>query len=226
MHSICVIVKLMSNQKGITTIVFIIGVLTLSVIIIGGCLYFKNNLFSFFSSNKNNQQNLSSQTQTDIVNQPAQIKNVITAEEIRKRQRDSFRLADITALQSAIEEYIQIGNNNKITPSLCLANPPCKGSSMDPSPNVKAIDGTGWVKINLVEIIKYYPTLKTLPLDPTNDQTYHYTYATNLKGTSWEIEALLESDEMRSTDKLLSNKSNYSLKNGLYKVGNDLTILP
>ena len=120
---------------------------------------------------------------------------VINPVELLRRSRDSARLKDLDNLSQAINISIQEGAlaSSSIASILCKESGsyPCTGSSHS---GLRSTDGTGWVKISFVSqnAIK----IPTLPIDPTNNTEYHYTYCAD--NDYFELNTVLESDQFRS----------------------------
>lgn len=147
---------------------------------------------------------------------------IINPLELTRRSRDAARLTDLANLQQAInvaaQEQTQAG-----TDILCKGGIPqeqtlCQGSSNDNGGGsaTRKSDGTGWVKVDLSS--QKSVSVPTLPADPINDATYHYTYASD--GNAWEIDAVLESDQQKG--KMLTDGGDSDAK---YEVGSNLTLL-
>lgn len=138
--------------------------------------------------------------------------------EYQKRTKDVNRTTDLATLNQAITVALQESNNSATV--LCNgATPPCSGASYPTNPNSRKNDGTGWLPVNISSI--NLAGVNPLPVDPTNDSTYHYSYGVNATGTSFEIDAILESDKYRS---LMSGDAGNN--DNVYEIGSDLSILP
>lgn len=135
--------------------------------------------------------------------------------EIMRRSRDSTRLSDLEGLVKAVQVGLQDNQDSAVT-FLCNGIlPPCTGHSNDAG-NMRANNGTGWVKINFAGL----PTVAvtTLPLDPSNGGSYFYTYSSD--GEKYEFNCQLESDSYK--DKMQKDGGN---NNSAYELGSDLTVL-
>jgi len=113
---------------------------------------------------------------------------VINPLELTRRGRDAARLADLANLQSAITVAVQEASGSAA--AVLCHNSVCTGKSTD-AVNPRESDGTGWVKVDLSASKSV--SIPTLPSDPTNTTEKHYTYCSD--GTSWEIDAVLESTQ-------------------------------
>lgn len=121
---------------------------------------------------------------------------VINPIELQKRGRDANRLSDLASLQQAINAAAVDATGSTAADILCAGTTaPCSGNSAEGTQNSvrRAIDGTGWVKVNLTNQSVKFPLL---PLDPLNSGTNIYEYASD--GTDWEISTILESTQYAS----------------------------
>ncbi len=121
---------------------------------------------------------------------------VINPLELTRRARDASRLSDIASLQQAITVAVQEASS---TPDqvLCVGGgTACQGRSHVDTRNS---NGTGWVKVDLSS--QKAVSVPTLPIDPNNGATFHYTYCadTGTGGTvaDWVIFTTLESDQQK-----------------------------
>lgn len=144
---------------------------------------------------------------------------VINPFEQAKRKRDIDRLADLTNLQQAINIAVQESTTSGAA-VLCRSagSYPCNGSS---NSDTRVSDGSGWIKVDLSS--QKSVSIPTLPVDPINDESYHYTYCADKDG--YEIDTVLESDQFKS--KMTSDGGNESSSdnNSRYEVGTNLTLI-
>lgn len=140
---------------------------------------------------------------------------IINPLELTKRGRDAARLTDLASLQSAINIAVQDSTGSGVVAILCQATGayPCSGQSHVDS---RASNGTGWVKSDLGS--QRSVSLPTLPIDPTQSTTFHYTYCAD--NDAWEINAVLESDQQKG--RMTTDGGNESDK---YEVGSNLTLI-
>lgn len=113
---------------------------------------------------------------------------IINPLELTRRGRDAARLTDLANLQNAINVAVQESTGSGSTAVLCTTTGsyPCTGKSNVQGRNS---NGSGWVEVNLGG--QQSVSVPTLPIDPINDATYHYTYCAD--NDAWEIDAVLES---------------------------------
>lgn len=147
---------------------------------------------------------------------------IINPLELTRRGRDSARFTDLANLQQAINVAVQesTASGSQI---LCSGGSyPCGGSAGSGQSNVgtRASNGTGWVKVNLGS--QQAVSVPTLPVDPTNNATHHYTYcADNPAGTdAWEIDGHLESQQQLGKEGIDGGNDP-----ALYEVGSNLTLI-
>lgn len=147
---------------------------------------------------------------------------IINPLELLRRSRDAARLTDLANLQQAINVAVQEASNSGNT-ILCSGNPyPCHGNS---SVDGRVSSGTGWVKVNLGANASV--SVPTLPVDPTNNSTYHYVYCADgpssgdgVTTDAWEIDAKLESQQQSPKMQNDGGDDNF-----LYEVGSNLGLV-
>lgn len=142
---------------------------------------------------------------------------IINPLELTRRGRDSSRLTDLANLQNAINVAVQDSSQSG-SQILCNgAAYPCTGNS---STGTRATDGTGWAKVKLGNAQSVQ--VPTLPVDPVNSTTYHYTYCASNPGGSdaWEIGTKMESQQYQNK---MTNDG--GTDNALYEVGSNLTMI-
>ncbi len=140
--------------------------------------------------------------------------------ELAKRAKDSGRLVDLYNLNNAIEEVSQ-NSSSSLADTLCVGGMNqglCQGQSNLGGGGNRALNGSGWVKVNLTGAKQ----LSTLPVDPINDGTYHYTYVSD--GQNWELDAKLESDQYINDMKKMSGDTGNN--SNMFEIGTDLNLIP
>lgn len=139
---------------------------------------------------------------------------IINPLELTRRSRDAARLTDLANLQQAINVAVQEATNSG-SAILCkvAGSYPCNGSS---NGGGRVSDGTGWVKTDLST--QKSVSVPTLPVDPINDATYHYTYCAN--NDAWEINTVLESEQQKG--KMTTDGGNEDTR---YEVGSNLALI-
>lgn len=140
---------------------------------------------------------------------------IINPLELTRRGRDAARLADLANLQNAINVAVQESTGSGAVTVLCQETEtyPCNGSS---NTGTRTSNGTGWVKVDLSSLKSV--SVATLPVDPVNSTTYHYTYCAN--DDTWEINTVLESDQQ--SGKMSTEGGNEANR---YEVGSSLALI-
>ena len=149
---------------------------------------------------------------------------IINPLELTRRGRDAARLTDLANLQNAINVAVQESTGSGTAAILCNgASYPCGGSAGNGQSNVgtRVADGTGWVKVNLGS--QKSVSVPTLPVDPTNSATYHYTYCAD--NDAWEIDTVLESDQQKGKMENDGGDENAQDTTGRYEVGSNLKLI-
>jgi hypothetical protein len=124
--------------------------------------------------------------------------------------RDDRRKADILKLKNAVDLYIADGQDLNVLE---------QGKAYTSAPALTAINGKGWLPLNLKTISSGSP-FKDLPIDPLNDTTYFYRIGVDVANQTFEIDCRFEDEINQAKSK--SDKGNNS---DWYEVGTDLTIL-
>jgi len=138
---------------------------------------------------------------------------IINPLELTRRSRDASRLSDLNNLQKAINIVVQDSSTGGSI--LCTGvSSPCTGRS---DTGTRALDGSGWVKTNFTG--QSTISIPTLPVDPSNNSTLHYTYYSD--STDYEINAVLESAQQIS--KMTTDGGN---NNTAFETGTKLTLMP
>lgn len=142
--------------------------------------------------------------------------------EFMKRGRDANRLTDLSNLQQAINVAVQESTQSGQFLACNGVSGDCTGSSVPGTTANRAINGTGWIRVNSSQ---KGISLPILPVDPINSAGpatganigYHYTYCGN--GERWVIETVLESEQQK--DRMTKDGG---LSNDLYEVGSDMAM--
>jgi len=154
--------------------------------------------------------------------------------EMLKKSRDSRRIADLSALRTALNLYLSEDYNFSGYTTYAYISVPlasagtctasyCGGKTCycAASTAYRSIGTTGWVPINF-NVLTMKSPLSALPIDPTNSTSsgYYYLFAASSSNTHFELNAKLES----------TNNSNLMSVDGgnnssWYEIGSDLTIL-
>lgn len=156
---------------------------------------------------------------------------ILDPTETLSKSRDAQRVSDLGSLKTAIGIYLttvpakQIGgasnaNCKDATQKLYLSVPPASVTAgtwggitfanmiMTTTASSTAIDGTGWIPVNLSAISGGSP-ISSLPLDPVNtvdsataptDASLSYRYSCEQTPLSFEVDAKLESEAFTTID--------------------------
>lgn len=145
---------------------------------------------------------------------------IINPLELTRRGRDAARLSDLSNLQNAINVAVQEATDSG-TAILCATAGayPCGGNSLL---GTRASDGTGWVQVDLGA--NGSVSVPTLPVDPTNNSTYHYAYCAD--DDAWEINAVLESNQQIPKMGADGGDEQNLDTTGRYEVGSNLVLMP
>ena len=128
--------------------------------------------------------------------------------QILQESRDTQRISDLSSVQSAIGLMLATASPlptfitvpRCIGPAGCASGVPAVcggfGTTGCVNNNVRLVNGTGWVGIDLTGT-SGGPALSTLPQDPTNSTVYYYAYAGVDTSKTYELNARLESTKLR-----------------------------
>lgn len=143
--------------------------------------------------------------------------------ELQKQARDGNRLTDLATLTNAINVSVTQATGSTQY-QLCggvQANCGQTYTTANATAATRKPDGTGWVKVDVSSSTTNAASLPILPVDPINVAPLIYTYSTNAAGTSYEIDAQMESQKQANTP-----KNDGGNNDSYYEVGSDLTVLP
>jgi prepilin-type N-terminal cleavage/methylation domain-containing protein len=148
--------------------------------------------------------------------------------ELLKQGRDSTRVSDLANINSALSLYfVDVSSPTQGTSTNCYVHASSSascGSRFTGSPTTvtstsQAVNGTGWIPVNLTAISSGSP-LPRYPIDPTNNATYFYAYRPSTTVGYYEINAALESSKYNS--QMTSDGGNNA---NAYEVGTDISNL-
>ena len=173
---------------------------------------------------------------------------VLNPAELLKQSRDSSRISDIAAVNSAVALYIA----DVASPDLDASNPnsfSCGAGSAPSTPSCtlsaattplgtggssrtcatitttassSLVSGVGWVPIVFTNISSGSP-LPKLPIDPINSGLFFYAYSCDSTNLTYELTARMESTKYATTSasEIVSQAKDGGNANFLYEVGND-----
>ena len=153
-----------------------------------------------------------------------------------KQARDSQRISDMTTLKSAMALYLaDVASPSIGTTGLCYASavlaPSTSGCggrmtaatvTTTTAANAASTTGNGWIPVNFAAISAGSP-LGSEPIDPVNNATYFYSYATN--GTpsfQFEIDAHMESTKYAQGGTSDVESTDGGSSSTVYEVGTNL----
>lgn len=131
---------------------------------------------------------------------------VLNPAELLKQSRDAKRLSEIQTLDDAIRFYtfnsgtLYYGTSSVVYLSLPDSNTNCSSYSnlptltggwtyaCKPESTYRKVDGTGWIPVNFLST-QAGSSLSILPVDPTNNSSYYYSYIPG----SWVLTVKIES---------------------------------
>ncbi|MCX6737082.1 MAG: DUF1566 domain-containing protein [Candidatus Parcubacteria bacterium] len=152
---------------------------------------------------------------------------VINPAELLRKSRDTQRISDLGAINSALAFYLvntstismgSVSSSYSVTSTTCLGRIAVATTS-------QSVNSTGWLPVDLATLAVGSPISK-YPIDPnpayTGESQRYYVYLTDGAG-KWELITGLESTYYTVTENKL-NKDGGRF-DGLYEVGNKLDIL-
>lgn len=161
---------------------------------------------------------------------------VLNPAELLKQARDARRIQDLSSTNGAINLILvsnpdfNFGSSTFVYVSLPDTSPNCANLSLPSLPsgwsykcvtqaNLRKVDGQGWIPIKFSSSTFGSP-LSVLPVDPLNTavNNLYYTYVT---GGSWELTALLESEEKHSV--AINDRG---MSPGVFEIGTSIGLTP
>lgn len=162
---------------------------------------------------------------------------IINPGELLKQARDTTRISDLAAVNSAIAlylsdvstPYLKNGVDCTAATIYCTANigaasPFATAGNCVAPAATSSVDGTGWVRVNFGSISSGSP-LARLPVDPANTATYYYGYACGTTNAlNYELDARMESNKYASsTANVVAAAKDGGNNDAWYEIGNSLT---
>lgn len=149
---------------------------------------------------------------------------VLNPAELIKQARDSTRISDLAALNSAIALYLadisSPGWSSVFRCTASISTYPLSSSCTTVSTST-VVTGSGWIPVTFTDISNGSP-LSVLPLDPVNSTTYAYAYSHTASST-YELDANMESTKYSAggNSDVESNDKDGGNNSGWYEIGND-----
>lgn len=163
---------------------------------------------------------------------------VLNPAQLFAQARDTTRIEDMGVLRNAIALYVSTisspdldGPGAKNCAVQCFVQTGGMAANcgtrhvaarVTDATATRVVDGTGWVPVNF-GAVPGGPALSVLPIDPTNDTTYFYSYACDNTAKTYELNANMESTRYAASgaDDKETNTKDGGDKNDLYEVGTD-----
>jgi prepilin-type N-terminal cleavage/methylation domain-containing protein len=157
--------------------------------------------------------------------------------QLLKQSRDSSRLSEMNALNSAISLYAAdlgtsvLGTANTVYISIPDSSPTCANLGLPALPNswsyacasastYRNVDGSGWIPLNF-QGTSFRSPLNVLPIDSTNSTSTRSYYSYTPSGNKYELSAVMESTKFAS-----QQTSDGGMDPASYETGSDLTVTP
>jgi prepilin-type N-terminal cleavage/methylation domain-containing protein len=154
--------------------------------------------------------------------------------------RDSQRISDMSTLKSAISLYLQDVSSPSIgSSSVCYGSAPLTPGSAGCGGRMSASDATvttttaaaaasttggGWIPINFATITSGSP-IGSEPVDPINNATYFYSYATTGSPTFlYELDAHMESTKYAASGTSDIESTDGGSNSNTYETGTSLSL--
>lgn len=153
-----------------------------------------------------------------------------------KQARDAQRISDMSTIKSAISLYLSdvsspsMGSANvcygsaALTPNSagCGSRMASTDTTVTTSTTNTSTTGNGWIPINFTAISSGAP-FGVEPIDPVNNATYFYSYATN-SSNQFEVDAHMESTRYANGGTGDVESTDGGTTNSAYEVGTNLAL--
>lgn len=147
---------------------------------------------------------------------------VLNPAQMLKEARDSQRMSDLKAVQSAIALYLASVTSPTFSTSTiyCTNGTTAETSGDCTAKAVYKVDGTGWVAVNLASIPSGSP-LAALPKDPTNSGGLCYAAALDTTNLTFELVTHMESTKYANTGTSDVESTDGGDNDDYYEIGSD-----
>lgn len=155
--------------------------------------------------------------------------------ELLRQARDSNRISDAASLNSALSLYladvatISLGTSANCYISVSSATSPANcgfASGLTYTMNAttgRAVNGTGWVPVNLSAIGSGAP-IGQLPIDPKNSDPYYYRYVPSTTQSTFKLGVKMESTKYKSGGSDDVESKDGGTSSTLYEIGSNLSL--
>ncbi len=146
---------------------------------------------------------------------------VLNPAELLKQARDAQRFSDLDSVKSAISLYLATVSSPELgETAYCNVGTVfgTTGTTTCATSTSTAVDGTGWVGVNISAASGGSP-LASLPFDPVNNATYRYAYDGVNSAATFELNCALESTKYATTEDLDGKDGGND--DDLYETGTD-----
>ncbi|MFA5870719.1 MAG: type II secretion system protein [Candidatus Paceibacterota bacterium] len=166
---------------------------------------------------------------------------IINPGELLKQARDTTRISDLAAVNSAIAFYLSdvatpgiggasnaactAGATSTLVQCTTAGTSPFSAGTSCSTNAVTTVDGNGWAAVTFSSISSGSP-LARLPLDPAQTTTYFYAYACGggSNALNYELDARMESNKYASsTANVVAAAKDGGDNDAWYEIGNSLT---
>jgi hypothetical protein len=187
------------------------------------------------SVTKINIGSLPAGTSVDIspITASSALQSPAASDESGKEAHDGLRIQDMATLKAVMNLYLEdmvqpdfsCGDGKTIYASAPITPP--SGWKAGANMGNTAVDGNGWIPINFDSISSGAP-ISRLPIDPVNDSSQHlvYLFACNAAAHTYEIDAVMESQEYGSRGLRDVVSTDGGNDPNVYEIGNDKTLIP
>lgn len=132
---------------------------------------------------------------------------VLNPAQLFAQARDTTRIEDMGVLRNALALYVSTISSPDLDGATASCSTLCYTAATGVTANcggrtavarvttidaTREVDGNGWLPVNL-GAVPGGPALSVLPIDPTNNATYFYSYACDNTAKTYELNANLES---------------------------------
>ncbi|MEK9170257.1 MAG: type II secretion system protein [Patescibacteria group bacterium] len=161
---------------------------------------------------------------------------VLNPAQLFAQARDTTRIEDMSVLRNALALYVSTISSPDMDTALdCSTSCFVHSTSVAPAAlcgarhvgatvqtAARTVAGAGWIPVNF-GAVPGGPALSVLPIDPTADATYFYSYACNNTSKTYELNANLESDRYKAggTEDKETNTKDGGNNDAVYEVGTD-----